>query len=87
MGKYRQLVMEDDVDADEATKKLPGVAYLCITDAEGIIHLKTLHHLQFINPTSLYRIRFNRMTLYKLRFKSTYLRVFLHLSAQSLSGK
>lgn len=87
MGKYRKLVMEEHVDVDEAAKKLPDVAYICITDTEGIIHLKTLHHLQFINPTSLYRIRFNQMTLYKLRFKSTYLRAFLYLSAQSLPRK
>ena len=40
--KYRQLVMEDHVDADEATKKLPDVAYLCITDTEGIIHLNRI---------------------------------------------
>lgn len=79
--------MEEHVDVDEAAKKLPDVAYICITDTEGIIHLKTLHHLQFINPTSLYRIRFNQMTLYKLRFKSTYLRAFLYLSAQSLPRK
>lgn len=41
-AEYRKLVMEDHIDVDEAAKRLPDVAYICITDADGILHVKRI---------------------------------------------
>ena len=34
--------MEYHFDVNEAAKKLPNVAYICITDADGILHVKRI---------------------------------------------
>lgn len=40
--RYRKLVMEDHIDESKAVKKLPNVAYLCMTDKDGIVHLNRI---------------------------------------------
>lgn len=40
--RYRQLVMEDHIDESKAVKNLPNVAYLCMTDKDGIVHLNRI---------------------------------------------
>ena len=38
--RYRKLVIEDDMDKNNAINALPTVAYLSIRDDNGIIHLQ-----------------------------------------------
>lgn len=40
--RYRQLVMEDHIDESKAVKNLPNVAYLSMTDKDGIVHLNRI---------------------------------------------